>query len=599
MKRKKVLELLLLSALSCSMLVTPAGALTTSSSLDSSLQGSLTLHKIIENDGQSTVADGLVNDAENRTAVADVEFSYKKIADITEVDEDGTIGVYYTNIDESFLSLLKEMHITLESTRIGNSDYYTITAMETAVNAVNRAEGDGSTYTGQTKLTDYIATGTAMAMTDSKGETAAENMDLGLYLVGETDISAHDGLDANGNPINTSPNPEAPIIESPADPFLIAIPMTNTGTVDGHEPGTVWQYDVDVYPKDQTNSITKKIVDPDAKDEGLLRDQEDYQIGDSISQVIYADAPKLQPGNTHKSYQISDEMTEGLTFEAVTRVAYGANISAPDKSSDFDSFTDLTAEDYTVTVDDDQHGFSVTLTESGLEKLDGLTANGRVVVFFDSTLNSNAKIGTLPENENHPTLTWRNSNTLEKSYEGNHVYDYTYELDILKRGVSDASLVEFTLSRDEDTLDLIKEADGTYHIFDNTNDNEADIVSVISPTSDGHLYIKGLDSEAYVLTETKTEPGKNLLSSPIQVSFSAADPDRDGNLTKAEIVVGTSTAELEHTNGIAQMTVDNRDSITLKTGGSGMNGIYVAAASLLCVTGAGYLVLCKKRKKAE
>lgn len=605
MKRKKVLQMLLFCALSAGMTCCPvsaaAGSVTISKSLDPALKGSVTLHKLIENDGQNTAADGLKNENESRRPVADIGFSYKKIADIVNVAEEGQTGVYFKNIDQEFLTLAQQLNVKIEPVKIGNNNYYTIQAFESAIDAINGNEGDGTSFTGQTRLTEYVSGGTKMEKTDSTGTAEADDLALGLYLVGETDISAHDGLDSVGQPINESPNPEAPVIESPADPFLVSVPMTNAAKIGDAEAGTVWQYDIDVYPKDQTNSITKKIIDPDEKDDKALRDQEDYQIGDTVSQVIYSDAPKLQPGKTHKTYKISDSMTEGLSFDKIVRVSYGNRVASPDKESSFNGFTELAKTDYTLTVAEDKHSFAVELTESGLAKLDKISSNSQVAVFFDSVLNSKAKIGTDPVNENHPILTWKNSNTLEKSYQGNKVYDFTYELDVLKKGVKDASAVTFEFS-EKDTgvlVRFVQDGNGVYHLFDRASDTDSHAVKEIHPSSDGHLSLKGLDTREYILTETKTEAGKNLPGEPVHIILEAADPGRDGNLTKAQMKVGEKTGELTHSKGIVHMTVENTDSITLRTGGEGTLALYAGGTVILCMAGAGYLLLCGRKKKTQ
>lgn len=221
----------------------------------------------------------------------------------------------------------------------------------------------------------------AEGYTDDKGVLTFPNMELGLYLVAETDISYHDGKAGawndktgggfiNNDQMNTydraggtysitpldghnrgikhtyaageyyeeSISPEAPVLESPAAPFLVSLPTTNmTDTVpngyDGNEvaagdnageAGTVWQYTVDVYPKNQSTAIYKRIVDPDEIENGeTLRTSEDYQIGDTIQEMIWADAPVLQANqlnpdagkNKHEAYVIVNRMSDGLTVK--------------------------------------------------------------------------------------------------------------------------------------------------------------------------------------------------------------------------------------------------------------------------------------------
>ena len=71
--------------------------------------------------------------------------------------------------------------------------------------------------------------GTAMTETDAAGHTSASDMEQGLYLVVETRVPEN--------------------VTSTCNPFFVSLPMT---TVDG----TGWNYDVTVYPKNQTGNPT-------------------------------------------------------------------------------------------------------------------------------------------------------------------------------------------------------------------------------------------------------------------------------------------------------------------------------------------------------
>ena len=69
--------------------------------------------------------------------------------------------------------------------------------------------------------------GVVMAETDVTGHTSASDMEQGLYLVVETCVPEN--------------------VTSTCNPFLVSLPMT---TIDG----TAWNYDVTVYPKNQTGN---------------------------------------------------------------------------------------------------------------------------------------------------------------------------------------------------------------------------------------------------------------------------------------------------------------------------------------------------------
>ena len=619
---------------------------TTDYTINTEMTGSIKLYKLIESDGANKVGDGLDHSEDvartknsKQLALNNVGFTYKKIADIISVAGNNQVGVYFNNVDAGFASLAKALGYDLAAetnkTVIEGNTYYTTTQMESALAYVNAHAGDGHTgvgmgYTGETDLNAYLKSAEKTAdagtvYTDANGSILFDNLALGLYLVGETDISAHDGLDASGNVIQESPNPEAPVIESLASPFLVSVPTTNMVKTGDKEPGTVWIYDVSVYPKDTENSITKRIVDPDEKASRTLRTHEDYQIGDTIEQVIYADAPALQPGVKHEKYVLSDTMTRSLTFDKVTKVTYGPRVLDPQKDTDLPSGK-FDEGDYVVEVGADKHSFSVTLSGTGLAKLDTEGAK-TVVVWFESTLNKDAYIGANNGNENHPTINWRNTNGVERSYDGNHVYDYTYQLNIKKEGLSanKGSQAVFVFQRHDTkasveaggtpaenaALDVkfVKEGDGVYHVFDEKHGDTdpAKAITRISPNAAGSLQVKGLDSNRYTLKEVATEAGKDLLKSTFDIMLTAPDPARDGNLlanNKTTKVYGAcvktpdigEAVPLTHESGIASVVVKNYKAVTLKTGGDGRVMVYVVGLGMLVTLSA--FAVTRKRKKA-
>ena len=689
MRKDKLFSGLLAGTMALSAVIPAMAVTTTDSVIDPAKTGKLTIHKLIDNQGNNQEADGLVNPTENRLPVKDVEFSYAKIADLVNVSgatTDGgetAVGFYYKPL-ANFTDFETALGVTIEKTTIGGETYYTTEAVEAAMRSVLTSETEMAVSQFVNAQADASAAGSGHIWTDANGTASKDTMDLGLYLIAETDISYHDGaagntqagtagyygknvaldagkyvvssIDAHGQTTThsynegdfyrESTNPEAPVVETAAAPFLVSLPTTNTAVVDGNAPGTVWQYDVDVYPKNQTTQIVKRIVDPDEAD-GVetLRTSEDFQIGDRIEQVIWADAPILQPNylnekdsvnnpgveddaetgtakNKHTKYVISDTMTEGLTVDKVTKVAFGNrvveagasgnnNVAGSSynsyialKANEFNGFTAFAEEDYTVTYAPDKHSFQVELTSTGLAKLDAATTDQQVIVYFDSTMNSNAKIGEVAQNMNYPTLTWKNTNTAERSINGNEVYDYTYQLNIKKEGVKDATNVKFIVDRTDAndvnaateknlgdpavtsntskipsiTFDLtladgdvwfVEEAPGVYHVWDNTyaiaaNDAEgAPETTVINggtyhtltPAADGTLIIKGFDSDKYTFKEVQTEDESNLLRSTFTVDIAAADSAdivdmRDGKVKTATVQTSDDAAPVAITIGV-------------------------------------------------
>ena len=790
-------------------------------------------------DAAKTAADNALSVAEAALSAA---LSSRNAAEATADDRDRDLSDSETTLNsaKSAYSAAKTAYDNaveaLDSKAEANGivKVYTTEALETAFKQV-------ITTMGEINMTEWVSENAGAAQanqastfgrqsggyTDDNGTVTFAGLDLGLYIFAETDISYHDGkagawndaasghinydqmnvyadgkytiqaIDAFGQETShtysygdyyeESVNPEGPVIETPCAPFLVMVPTTNTTDTSADtvaagdqygQTGTVWQYTIDVYPKNQTTGIYKRIVDPDETDgTETLRTSEDYQIGDLIEQVIWADAPTLQPNylngtsdegnggmdgdltdntvadsyNKHLGYVISDNMSKGLTFDKVTKVTVipksqlmdsettttiytdgdgtvvsasealnadgslkttrkcydgeGKEISAetfkartgvdasaatafsvtdntgavtePGKTyngtdgntgyyyvkdvsykqqvttstsstipgtvdafnivydaSEGEGFM-LDAADYTVVNTDDEeviqtnsagdvqtvidkgtHGFAVVLTESGLEKLNARIVDSTVVVYFDCILNKDAKIGEVFSNENHPRLDWVNTNTSFRTISGNHVYDYTYELQLKKEGVVNGNNVKFIVSRTDtndvnqlysdsdgnrlidsvkdmtdsvsqqrfvgmdDSMRFVKESDGIYHVWsylnadtgdesDGASDYETSVVNgitynTLTPAENGTLVIKGLDSDTYTFQEIKTEDENNLLASTFSVEIraldSATDSLRDGRIASAKVTSGTGEP-LDITIGLAGVT-EGQDTVS-------------------------------------
>lgn len=313
---------------------------TTQATIDKTKKGSITLYKYVDNNGTTVDAEGInyVGSATNMLAAVrqqlgdndvfaekGVQFRALKVADIDQVTETtangiSVTGTYYTNIDSEFFKIMNQYLgndklVASESTRVTDKrvdddtsnvdDHYETDELNEKMQTVNRkgALADGSTsVTGEVALNRYLRSNNSTISfdtTDENGYTKIENLDLGLYLICETDyehmaLSKHDtyweyvadgkddaltgdrgdtedagtensGLQAGGNNAGGSQYAD---IASPSSPFLISVPMTNLADIEGedgvtHIAGTAWQYDITAYPKNSTINIHKDIVTND------------------------------------------------------------------------------------------------------------------------------------------------------------------------------------------------------------------------------------------------------------------------------------------------------------------------------------------------
>ena len=263
MKKIHRLLAMLMATIMALSLITTAFAEPT---IDTSKKASLSIYKYDITtasaegawDTGSYVSTGLHDDAVidklSKYAIQGVEFTYLRVADITMNNEvlDGqrTVGVLYgfdgserSNAVLSAIGLTgADAHKTEDDVNYFTSDVLNnklstaLTANATTVkNALEAAAKNG---------------GVAMTETDATGHTSASNMEQGLYLVVETRVPEN--------------------VTSTCNPFFVSLPMT---TMDG----TAWNYDVTVYPKNQTGNPTldktvREAKNSTCKNTGILTD---------------------------------------------------------------------------------------------------------------------------------------------------------------------------------------------------------------------------------------------------------------------------------------------------------------------------------------
>ena len=248
--RLSALAMTAVMAFSISGGVSAADAAT--ATIDTGRSTSLTLYKHdltgAENDGvwdsQSYVSTGLadeqVNTALSQYAIQGVEFTYRKLADLsiykgTAADGHQETVPLYT-FTENTKSGSKETIDFLSALGLTTDDAYRTDhdvkqnrvwyfKSDVLIEALDHALQTNSTST-KDALEKYMAAngGTAMPVTDENGYSKVDGLAQGLYLLVETRVPEN--------------------VTSTTAPFLVSLPMT---TVDGSE----WNYDLTLYPKRQ------------------------------------------------------------------------------------------------------------------------------------------------------------------------------------------------------------------------------------------------------------------------------------------------------------------------------------------------------------
>lgn len=586
---------------------------TSENTIDTTKTGSITLYKLKSADGgsvESTAQEMTVTEE----GIPGVVFSYLKVGDIAQVDAstNGQVksGLYYTisTAAGTFLTNNGQMP-TADLTKNGTS-YYTSETMNTLMKTINLQEG-GATSLNE-KITAFVKeNGTAMKATDADGKTSASSLPLGLYLVAETDFTGATTTTAAGQQEG---------IAKTSRPFFISLPMTNISAIGDKAAGTVWQYDVTAYPKNEVISIHKDIVvDGNDTDDGTsnngLASSTNKNVGDYVTFLLTSDAPVLQKkandtnsANSYREYVIKDTMSAGLTLDDLTGTNFKVSVGT-DAYNGTNKDLAITT-DYTVAYDTTANLITITFTPTGLGKLNSLTKDSKVFVKYAARLNEKAvtaagKQGAIKSESNAATLTFGTNTSNSVTYDSNKdTKVYTYEMDLTKSftgNVTDKSAVSFSIqgakadgSGNEDVV-FIKEGDGVYHVYDDKETGTQ--LKEINASAAGKLIVKGLDARTYIITEENTVKGYNLMRDKITLKF---DDNylHDGALDSASVASG-SAAPVAITNGdlakgVVSFEIMNNETITaLHTGGNGWNSAFVVIG--LGAIAAGIVILANRR----
>lgn len=275
--------------------------------------------------------------------------------------------------------------------------------------------------------------------------------------------------------------------------------------------------------------ITKYILDGKKGTEGV--DNTQY-IGQVVYWKIKTTIPTLKEDlETMKVYKIVDTMSTGLTYKA-------AELTLDDKKT----LTEGT--DYTVS----QNGLTVTFDI----KPTSLIGYKEVEVYFDTTLNKDAKIAT--DIPNKSSLIY--SNTADSTYELESpeptVHTGAYKF---KKADTDGNPIKgvvFKVYTSEQNAINDKDA-----IMTATSDDNG-IVSFVGlkygkfSTTAAQKAVNGVDkgSTEYWINEVKGASGYNLLAAPVKITVNKTS----GDATKTFPVINTDKPVITAAGGIALST---------------------------------------------
>ena len=604
-KIHRVLALLMAAIMALSLITTAFAEPT----IDPAKNASLSIYKYdittANSDGawdaESYVSTGLhdaaVVDKLAKYAIQGVEFTYLRVADIAMNNEllDGQrqVGVLYgfdgSERSNAVLSAIGLTGADAHKTE-GGINYFTSDMLN---NKLSAALAANATTVKNTLETAVKNGGLAMPETDATGHTSASDMEQGLYLVVETRAPEN--------------------VTSTCNPFLVSLPMT---TIDG----AAWNYDVTVYPKNQTGNpnlekTVREAKNSTGKNNGSLTDITDgyahtatASVGDTVDYQIISTLPTItSKASSLSEYTYVDTLSKGIRYNKNDVVIeFFKNAGCTDKIATWA----VNSGKFTVGYDDTANTMTIRMTDTGLAEI-----NEAATVYTDSvkrgysdctmrltyaaTLTADAQMGDT-DNPNKVKLTWRRTNNTYFDTLKDCCHMYTYGIDVLKQFSDNGGNrrnVKFKLHNDTDDVFVIAELkDGVYYAKGFAA-KKGDATTFI-PNAQGHIVVKGLEDDTYSLTEIATDKGYVLLKDAIKIVIKTSENGQcekcGAKLLTASATVNSKDASMSEGNAIVPLTVVNNPGFDLpKTGGYGV-WMYTVGGVLLL--GAAAFIAVKSRK---
>lgn len=605
-KIHRVLAMLMAAIMALSLITTAFAEPT----IDTSKKASLSIYKYDitkasaegARDAESYVSTGLHDDAAvvdklAKYAIQGVEFTYLRVADIAMnnelVESQRQVGVLYgfdsSDRSTTMLSAIGLTGADAHKTE-GGINYFTSDMLNNKLSAALAANAT----TVKNELEAAVKNGgVAMTETDATGHTSVSNMEQGLYLVVETRVPEN--------------------VTSTCNPFFVSLPMT---TVDG----AAWNYDVTVYPKNQTGNPTlEKTVrenkNSTGKNTGSLTDITDgyahtatASVGDTVDYQIISTLPTItSKASALSEYTYVDTLSKGIRYNKNDVVIeFFRDAGCTDKIATWAE----NSGKFTVAYDDAANTMTIRMTETGLAEI-----NEAATVYIDSvkrgysdctmrltyaaTLTADAQMGDI-DNPNEVVLTWKRTNTTYFDTLKDCCHVYTYGIDVLKQfsdNGGNVRNVKFRLHNDTDDCYIIAEQkDGVYYAKGFAA-KKGDATTFI-PNAQGHIVVKGLEDDTYSLTETATDKGYVLLKDAVKIVIKTAESGQcekcGAKLLTASATVNGKDVTMTDGNAIVPLTVVNNPGFDLpKTGGYGTWMFTIGGVILL---GAAAFIVIRSRK---
>ena len=354
----------------------------------------------------------------------------------------------------------------------------------------------------------------------------------------------------------------------------------------------------------------KEISEKDAND---WFDELTAETGDVLDYKLTAQVPTLTDYDNLTEFTMSDTLEKQEFDPASVEIAIDNAVATRGTGADSNKFyieQTLLATLNPVGYTNNESSFTLTFEPSTLEAYEGET----VTVTYSARLTTDA----VKVNVNDAELVWSNNGSDSSLTDSTEVYTYGIEL---TKTFSDATVsadeiddVTFQLYRvnqqtqAEELLHFTGSA-GSYTLVSDS-DGTGNVTDLKLDTNNRKLTVVGLDDdETYILKETNTADGYNLIDEDVTIDLEAqADPNAmllDEKATsvklgttdlKPSFVNNTNTTE----TAIASVAFElyNQKGFTLpKTGGTGTWALTMGG--ILLIAAAGGMLVVSRRKNSS
>lgn len=514
--------------------------------------------------GANSASSALGNgQASNGYAIKGVEYTYLKIADITQFTEsekdggrtDSHIEVLYAIDKVKGADMLAAIGLA-----DGKNSYENANALDAnnwyyqsdVLSAALKAALEANSTTVKNSLEAYVKNngGTAMPKTNEDGYSNVTGLPVGLYLLVETRT------------------PE--MVTGTTNPCFVSLPMTTVdgGMADGSgnqitTGGQDWNYNVVLYPKNETGIVTlEKTVREAAKDTGINNASDvitdgfthnaTASAGDTIEYQIISTLPTITSAATNISaYTFQDVLARGLSYVGGTNsvtLEFFTDEACTNKVTTWkqsDGKFKVTREEN----NDGTHTMTISMTDDGLAEINTANTaydndNGKLYagysnytlrIRYDAKLNSDESLVYGDNgNKNEVVLTWKRTNDTYYDTLIDDAHIYTYATNITKTfsdGKEEQTMFDNVLFKAQNASDgyyviaQLNEDEGIWYVIGHT-DKEAS-ATAMHPVEwngkKGQIILKGVEDDQYIWTELETANGYTLLKNNIDVTITSVD----------------------------------------------------------------------------